>query len=104
LFLIGIAIALYRLLPVRDAACRARRKSFGHPLRQGDIFKLFMIAYLGLRVVLDFWKPSDPAIFLGMGSLQVASLIAAVVAAWQMWARPGAAVQREQVKEFRWTG
>jgi prolipoprotein diacylglyceryltransferase len=75
LFLVGLAIVLYTLLPVRDAACRVSTREFlGRPLRSGDAFKLFMVAYLGFRVVLDFWKPSDPAIFLGMGMLQWACL------------------------------
>src|SRR4051812_44521844 len=75
LFLIGLAAVLYRLLPTRDAACRvSTHEIFGRPLHPGDVFKLFMISYLGLRFVLDFWKPSDPAIVMGMGSLQLASV------------------------------
>ena len=76
-FLIGLAIVLYALLPVRDAACRVSTREFlGRPLQQGDVFKVFMISYLGFRMVLDFWKPSDPAVLLGMGSLQWACLLA----------------------------
>jgi prolipoprotein diacylglyceryltransferase len=94
LFLIGLAVALYRLLPVRDAACRvSTRELLGHPLQEGDIFKIFMISYLGLRFVLDFWKPSDPVVLVGMGSLQIASLIVVVVAGWQMWVRGRRAMQ-----------
>ena len=38
-------------------------------LREGDAFKAFMVAYLGLRLVVDFFKPY-PAVFLGLGVLQ----------------------------------
>ncbi len=76
-FLILLAVALYNLLPVRDAACRvSTSEGLASSIRSGDVFKLFMISYLGFRLVLDFWKPSDPAVFLGMGSLQWACLIA----------------------------
>jgi len=46
-----------------------------------------------LRFVLDFWKPSDPVVLVGMGSLQIASLIVVVVAGWQMWVRGRRAMQ-----------
>ena len=38
-------------------------------LREGDAFKAFMVGYLGLRLVVDFFKPY-PAVFLGLGVLQ----------------------------------
>ena len=38
-------------------------------LREGDAFKAFMIAYLGVRLLVDFVKPY-PAVFLGLGVLQ----------------------------------
>jgi prolipoprotein diacylglyceryltransferase len=97
-FLIGLAVALYRLLPVGDAACRvSTREIVGQPLHSGDVFKLFMISYLGLRLVLDFWKPTDPAVLLGMGTLQWASVIGVVAAAWLIWVRPGGATEQEEV-------
>jgi len=96
--LIGLAVVLYRLLPIRDEAGRASTRDIvGHSLHSGDVFKLFMVSYLGFRLVLDFWKPSDPAIVMGMGSLQLASVIAVVAAAWQMWVRPRRAIQQEAV-------
>jgi phosphatidylglycerol:prolipoprotein diacylglycerol transferase len=96
LFLAGLAIVLYRLLPVRDAACRvSTREMAGRPLHSGDVFKMFMVAYLGFRVVLDFWKASDPAVLSGMGSLQSASLLAVAVAGWQICARPRKAMEQE---------
>jgi phosphatidylglycerol---prolipoprotein diacylglyceryl transferase len=98
LFLIGIAIALYRLLPVRDTACRvSTSKIAGRPLRSGDVFKLFMISYLGFRFVLDFWKSSDPAVLLGMGSLQLVSLVGVCVAAYGMRGLGTARMQQEAV-------
>lgn len=75
-FLIGLAVVLYRLLPARDAASPV---STMRHWQNGDAFKPCMVSYLGFRIVLDFWKPSDPAVFLGMGSLQWACLIAILV-------------------------
>lgn len=86
-FLILLAVVLYRLL--RDAEASWRRS--------GDLFKIFVISYLGLRFVLDFWKPADPAIFLGMSSLQFASLAGAGIAAWQLRAHRVRAIQQHEV-------
>jgi len=55
------------------------RELFGCALQSGDIFKLFMVSYLSFRAVLDFWKPSDPTVFLGMGSLQWVCLAAILI-------------------------
>jgi phosphatidylglycerol:prolipoprotein diacylglycerol transferase len=38
-------------------------------LRSGDVFKLFMAAYLAFRLVADAWKPGVP-IFLGLTAIQ----------------------------------
>jgi len=79
-FLIGLSVFLDRLLPVRGAVGRVpMRELFGRALQSGDVFKLFMVSYLGFRAVLDFWKPSDPTVFLGMGSLQWACLAAILI-------------------------
>jgi prolipoprotein diacylglyceryltransferase len=43
-------------------------------LREGDAFKAFMVAYMALRVAVDFLKPY-PAVFLGLGVLQWAALL-----------------------------
>jgi len=43
------------------------------PHREGDVFKLFMVIYFALRLAVDFLKP-DPAVFLGLASLQWASV------------------------------
>jgi prolipoprotein diacylglyceryltransferase len=44
-----------------------------HPHRQGDVFKLFMVIYFGLRLAVDAIKP-EPRVFLGLASLQWASV------------------------------
>ncbi|HEX6464386.1 MAG TPA: prolipoprotein diacylglyceryl transferase family protein [Vicinamibacterales bacterium] len=41
--------------------------------REGDVFKLFMVMYFGLRVAVDAIKP-EVRIFLGLSSLQWASV------------------------------
>ena len=43
------------------------------PLENGALFKLFMIAYVGFRFLLDFIKPSFP-VFLGLSVIQLTSL------------------------------
>ncbi len=75
-FLIGLSIFLYRLLRVGDGVSSV---STLMQFRNGDVFKLFMISYLGFRLILDFWKPSDPAVLLGMGSLQWACVVAILI-------------------------
>jgi prolipoprotein diacylglyceryltransferase len=94
LFLVGLSALLYKLLPIGDGTSAA---STMHRWKSGDVFKLFMISYLGFRVILDFWKPSDPAVFLRMGTLQWASVIGVVAAAWLIWVRPGGAIRQEAV-------
>ena len=44
------------------------------PLRPGDVFRLFMIAYLTFRLFCDFIKPY-PRIFLGLGTIQWACIV-----------------------------
>ncbi len=43
------------------------------PHVDGDVFKLFMVWYFALRLAVDAIKP-DPAVFLGLTSLQWASV------------------------------
>jgi phosphatidylglycerol:prolipoprotein diacylglycerol transferase len=43
------------------------------PHREGDLFKVFMVAYLGLRLLLDALKP-EVRVALGLSSLQWAAL------------------------------
>jgi phosphatidylglycerol:prolipoprotein diacylglycerol transferase len=53
-------------------------------LREGDAFKAFMVAYLGLRLVVDFFKPY-PAVFLGLGVLQWACVATIAYYARDIW-------------------
>jgi phosphatidylglycerol---prolipoprotein diacylglyceryl transferase len=39
-----------------------------HKHREGDLFKVFMVGYLGFRLGLDFLKPGDP--ILGLTAIQ----------------------------------
>jgi phosphatidylglycerol:prolipoprotein diacylglycerol transferase len=43
------------------------------PRERGGLFKLFMAAYLGWRLAVDFIKPAD-ATLLGMSAIQLACL------------------------------
>ena len=58
---LALAIFLHRML---------RR-----PHESGDVFKAFMVAYLGLRFALDFIKPYDPPVLLGLQSIQWTCLL-----------------------------
>jgi prolipoprotein diacylglyceryltransferase len=58
------AILLWRL--TRNPGAGARR--------EGDVFKLFMVMYFALRLLVDFLKP-EPRVLLGLGSLQWASVM-----------------------------
>jgi phosphatidylglycerol---prolipoprotein diacylglyceryl transferase len=49
-------------------AWRARR-----PYPRGDLFKLFMAAYLGWRLLIDFIKPAH-ATLLGLSAIQIACI------------------------------
>jgi prolipoprotein diacylglyceryltransferase len=60
LFLGLLALLLWR---------RSRR-----PYPTGDLFKGFMVGYLGWRFLIDFFKPY-PAVFLGLGSIQWVCLL-----------------------------
>jgi phosphatidylglycerol---prolipoprotein diacylglyceryl transferase len=43
------------------------------PHRIGDVFKLFMLGYLAIRLALDFLKP-DVRVALGLSSIQIACI------------------------------
>jgi hypothetical protein len=70
-----MVVPLWRLARRTMAVAATARGEAGGPwapagvLREGDAFKAFMIAYLGLRLLVDFAKPY-PAVFLGLGVLQ----------------------------------
>lgn len=60
LFLALLGLVLWRLRP--------------RLTREGDLFKLFMLAYLAWRLLADFWKPY-PRFILGLGPIQTAALL-----------------------------
>lgn len=57
-----LALGLFLWLPRRS------------PFLEGDIFKMFMVAYFTFRLFCDFLKP-DVRVFLGMSSIQWACLM-----------------------------
>jgi phosphatidylglycerol---prolipoprotein diacylglyceryl transferase len=63
-FLLGL-IAVLRILPQWVAP---------RQLRSGDLFKIYMIAYLGFRLGIDFIKP-DFHPLLGLSAVQIACLL-----------------------------
>ena len=91
-FLIGLSVALYKLLPVRDGASPV---STLRQRRPGDVFKMFVVCYLGFRFLIDFLKPSDPAVVLGMRSLQLVALLGVAVAIWEWWSKRDLSLERE---------
>jgi prolipoprotein diacylglyceryltransferase len=70
-FLIVLAIALN---------LRARR-----PLRDGELFRWFMLGYLAFRFAIEFIKPSFKP-WIGLSAIQIACLIGTTVCLWQLGA------------------
>ena len=75
----AMVVPLWRLAGRTMAVAAATGADGGAPpqatvLREGDAFKAFMVAYLALRVAVDFVKPY-PAVFLGLGVLQWACIL-----------------------------
>lgn len=68
IFLFGLVPVLYRVLGQID--CRRPDKRF----RSGDGFRIFMIAYLGFRLICDSIKPYIHVAF-GLCSIQLACLL-----------------------------
>jgi phosphatidylglycerol---prolipoprotein diacylglyceryl transferase len=73
LFLLLLALALLRMMAL--------------PLRNGDVFKAFMIGYMSWRFVIDFWK--EDMRFFGLSAIQWAGLVVLLV-----YARDAARVMR----------
>jgi prolipoprotein diacylglyceryltransferase len=76
------------VVPLWRLARRTMALSVARPaatrLREGDAFKAFMVAYMALRVGVDFLKPY-PAVFLGLGTLQWAALLTVAWYARDLW-------------------
>jgi prolipoprotein diacylglyceryltransferase len=62
-----------------------------HPHQSGDVFKLFMVSYLGFRLAVDFIKP-DVRVAVGMSSIQWACVLGLVYYAGDLrrWLVPAA--------------
>jgi len=72
IFLLALIPVLYRALKrIVTTSVLGTRYS---QLAPGDAFKLFMVAYLSFRLLIDFLKPY-PRIFLGLGGIQWACLL-----------------------------
>jgi prolipoprotein diacylglyceryltransferase len=56
----------------------------GVVLREGDAFKAFMVAYMAVRFVVDFFKPY-PVVFLGLRVLQWACVATLAYYAPDIW-------------------
>jgi phosphatidylglycerol:prolipoprotein diacylglycerol transferase len=86
--LAAMVVPLWRLARRTMAVAAAVDRPEAQPpvsvLREGDAFKAFMVAYLGLRVVVDFFKPY-PAVFLGLGVLQWACVLTIAYYAPDIW-------------------
>jgi phosphatidylglycerol---prolipoprotein diacylglyceryl transferase len=86
--LAAMVVPLWRLAR-RTMAVAAVTDGQDHPgtggvLREGDAFKAFMVAYMLLRIVVDFVKPY-PAVFLGLGVLQWAAVVTIAYYARDIW-------------------
>jgi prolipoprotein diacylglyceryltransferase len=69
MFLLGLVPILYLIL--RSVSDRGRSS---HVFVSGDVFKIFMVAYLWFRFLCDFIKPY-PKVFLGLQGIQWACLV-----------------------------
>jgi phosphatidylglycerol:prolipoprotein diacylglycerol transferase len=65
-------VFLIAIIPV--LAWVLRKTVSGGRFRPGDVFKLFMVAYLGFRLLCDFIKPY-PRAALGLGTIQWACVL-----------------------------
>ena len=66
-------VALYEILFLSVLWLGLKQLQKNHPLESGALFKLFMIGYLGFRLLLDFIKPHYP-VLLGFSTIQLACL------------------------------
>ncbi len=63
---------LFLILLIRFLQIRSR-----HPYQLGDLFKFYLICYLGFRFLIDFIKPDFHPIF-GMSAIQATCLLALI--------------------------
>lgn len=62
---------LYEIAVLGAIAVWASRRT---PVRSGDLFKGFLLAYLAWRFAIEFLKP-EPRLYLGLSAIQVAALV-----------------------------
>ena len=55
--------------------------------RDGETFRLYVVAYLLFRFFVDFLKPDPPPVVFGITLIQLASIVGALVAAVQLLPR-----------------
>ena len=82
-------VQLYESLTMIALAFWLRRIG-RRPHRQGDVFRVFVVAYLSWRLAIDFLKP-DPRIAGGMSAIQIVALAGVVTYAKDVhrWLRSG---------------
>ncbi len=68
LYEIAFLVILFFVLRECDSA---KEKPHGLPFQEGDLFKIYMIAYLGFRFFIDFIKPEFRPL-LGLSAIQIA--------------------------------
>lgn len=66
---------LYEIAVLGAIALWASRRV---PAQSGDLFKGFLLAYLGWRFAIEFLKP-EPRLYLGLSAIQVAALVGIAV-------------------------
>jgi phosphatidylglycerol:prolipoprotein diacylglycerol transferase len=100
--LAAMVVPLWRLArrTMAVAAATDGQDQLGTPgvLREGDAFKAFMVAYMLLRVAVDFVKPY-PAVFLGLGVLQWACVATLAWYARDIWRWTGARGARVRLEQ-----
>ncbi len=65
-----LVVLFFGLWGCANTTARAQNPT---PLKEGDLFKIYMIAYLGFRLLIDFIKPEFRPI-LGLSAVQIACL------------------------------
>ncbi len=75
IFLLALIPLLYRVMQQIGTSAR---------FQTGDVFKLFMVGYMGFRLLCDFIKPY-PRVLLGLGTIQWVCLLVLLYYANDVW-------------------
>jgi prolipoprotein diacylglyceryltransferase len=70
--------------PRADNANPSRCDGAERRMRRGDLFRIFMVGYLAMRLAIEFIKPTWKP-YLGLSAIQLACIGGIIVAAWQLW-------------------